>query len=159
MPVISRALLMFALDRGKFRAQDNQCPDNTDNPEDDIWLNHAKSLRLEIGVVKSRRLLVRDLVWTQFDSGKNESGSDQCAADGAERIEGLRKIEPLFRSIRIPQLGDERIGRSFEERQSAGDNKQGQKEETISARDRRRPKQKTTCRIQKKAGYKSDLVA
>src|SRR6185437_12890500 len=113
--VIFRTLLMFALDRRELRSQNNQRPDNAHNSQHEIWLDHSQAFRLEISGVEPLRLFYVYLFRSEFDSREDEHRADQHSSDGANRIESLRKVEPLLRSIRIAKLCNKRVRRRLQE--------------------------------------------
>jgi hypothetical protein len=58
---------------------------------------------------------VIDLLCTQFHTGKYEDRADQHATNRAQGIEGLGKVQAALGTLRVSQLGDEGVGRSFQE--------------------------------------------
>ena len=73
----------FAGDDRKFRAEDEEGPDDGDYTDDEIRTNDAQGFDVAVSVVGVLGLELGDLLGREFDAGKNEDGADERAGDGA----------------------------------------------------------------------------
>ena len=80
-------------------------------------------------------------------------------ADGAERVEGLREVQPSLGGPRVAQHGDERVRPGLQESQPAGDHEQSEQEEAVMPHHGRGPEQKCAGAVEQQAGHQPRLVA
>src|SRR6266852_6556163 len=141
MSMIVRLIFVFALDRGKFGAQNQQRPKERERANDEIRLHHAQRFESKVRLVRAVRLMNSHFPRCQLNPGKNKNRANQSSTDGSQRIERLREVQPPFRTMWIAQLSDERIRCRLQERKHAGNNEQCEKKESITSGQRGRPEQ------------------
>src|SRR5712671_3735319 len=142
VPAVTGLILVLAVNRRKFRAQNKHRPYQRDRADDQIGFHYAKGFGAQIRFIGMTGLLYGDLLRRQLDPGKNEHRADQGSRDRAYWIKRLREIQTAFRAVRIAQLGDEGIRCGLQERQAAGDYEERQKKKSVAAGQRRWPEQK-----------------
>ncbi len=131
---------------GEAREGHQQCPQQDNRADDQVRGLNRLGLAHEIGRVEL------------FDARQDKGLSDPQAYQRAERIEGLRQVEPEGGVFFIAQYGHQRIGRGFQKSQPGGDDKQGREEPVILADFRRRIKQEGAEREKTQAGDDHGLV-
>src|SRR6266481_2236743 len=115
MSAVAGLILVLAVNRGKFRAQDKHRPDQGNRADDEIGLHDAQRFRTKVCLVSVTCLLCGDFLRRQLDTGKNKDRANQGAANRTQWIEGLREVQPPFRTMGVAELSDERIGRGLQE--------------------------------------------
>ena len=103
------AIFVFALDFGKFRAPDQESPEERDRANDKVGLHDTKRFGLQVRLVDPLRLERGNFTAGMLDAGKDENGADKCSGDGAEWVEVLREIQATLGCGGIAQLCDKGI--------------------------------------------------
>src|SRR3954470_6621950 len=118
------AVLMLALNGRKLCPPDQECPEKSDAAENQVWFDYSQCFGPQVRFISTGTLTNCDLCRRKFHAGENEGSAYQSTRDGAKRVEGLGKVEALFRSVGIAKLGDERVRCGLEKRQTAGNHKE-----------------------------------
>ena len=84
--------------------------------------------------------------------------ANEHACDGTERIESLRKVQPLGRTFARAKHGDQRIGRGFQEGQATCDDVQCQQEKDIGVLFSGGVEQERAARVEKQPEHNGTLV-
>src|ERR1035437_6915468 len=94
------AVFMLAMYRWKFLEQNKHGPHQHHCAENKIRIDDAHRLKGQIGLVSSSRLHCGNFVGAQLNAREDEDLANEYTGNRAQRIEGLRKVQPLLGCLR-----------------------------------------------------------
>lgn len=129
----------FLADTREGSSDNEDRPDQYNHTQDQIWSDHPHRLAAQNSLILACCLQRRYFGRRQSSVRKDKDGANNDAADGAERIKGLRKVQAPLGRVRIADLSDKRTGAGFEKRESTGDDEKRKQEKRIALIRRGRP--------------------